>query len=174
MIGNIAGAIAGIVDTGMSYVSARRSESFQRHMYDTRYQRTMADMRKAGLNPMLAYSQGPGSAPRGPGAQKYEGAAKAVSTALAIRRASAELKNINEDTELKNEQAWLTRNNASVAAQQYDIDTQNLATAKAVAAQARIEEAIYRSPYGKAMKVISVGAKSLNPFGPLLTRAARR
>jgi len=46
---------------------AGRQESFQREMSSTAYQRSMADMEKAGLNPMLAFSQGGASTPTGSG-----------------------------------------------------------------------------------------------------------
>lgn len=49
----------------MSQGSAERQMQFQYEMSNTAYQRAMADMKKAGLNPMLAFSQGGASVPGG-------------------------------------------------------------------------------------------------------------
>lgn len=46
-------------------LSAQRDRDFQERMANTEWQRAVEDMRKAGLNPILAYTQGPNSSPAG-------------------------------------------------------------------------------------------------------------
>ncbi len=55
----------GIFDFGASQIAASQQRDFQERMFKTRYQMTMDDMSKAGLNPILAAKLGGGQAPPG-------------------------------------------------------------------------------------------------------------
>ena len=56
-----------IANSANAAAMARQAEAnaFNAQQYQTRYQTTVKDLQLAGLNPMLAYSQGPGTAPTG-------------------------------------------------------------------------------------------------------------
>lgn len=101
-LGSLAGAGLSYLGTSntnaASAANVQQQEQYATQMSDTAYQRATADMKAAGLNPMLAYSQGGASSPTGsvaPVQNKLASAAAGVSNAVA---AQAAVENTKADT----------------------------------------------------------------------------
>lgn len=91
-----------LISGGLNFASAKDAQAFAKKMYTNRFQWMMKDMRKAGLNPILAYREA------GPGVPSASGQATfpdplsgAGSAARQMILDKASLANVNADTQQK-------------------------------------------------------------------------
>lgn len=171
---------------------ARENTQFQERMSNSAYQRAMADMGKAGLNPMLAYQQGGAGTPTGSTATMQaapvqtpnyqDPLAPAVSSAMNTYQTTNTVKiaaqqlginqaNSSADIALKAAQAQATANSAKKTLTEIDI-------LNARAKKEKLEGKFYDSEHGKnfyylqklneavggSLDSLNGAKKLLNPF----------
>nr|WAE43791.1 MAG: DNA pilot protein [Microviridae sp.] len=111
-IGAVVGGVSGLLGQESANSAAKQAAqtqmNFQERMSDTQWQRGVNDMKAAGLNPALAYSQGPNTAPGGAsytpgnvGASAMSGVNSAMSAMQQmqqIKQSGSQIANIDADT----------------------------------------------------------------------------
>jgi len=144
----------------------------------------MDDMRKAGLNPMLAYKQGGAGTlggstytPPNVGAAAAQGAVGGATSSATVAKEKTENKIRDAQVRATFEQAKASHWQAEKAYEETATERtrrqqleQEIKVRAADVSSAKHVESFYNSPVGKAAKYIELGKKSVNPLGGLFKK----
>lgn len=155
---------------------AEKNREYQTEMSNTAYQRGMADMAKAGLNPILAYQKGGASSPTGSMAsavnpkdsENFIG--NSASTAMQSLRLRQELENMKTQNNLTNasaaqalSQTTVNQKTAEKTEADKNIALEKLAPAQRDAVEANIEKGVLTNSAGKIAKQAGYSAQLIKP-----------
>lgn len=99
------GALAqGVITSAFNVSESRKNREFQERMSSTAHQREVADLRAAGLNPILSARNSGSSTPSG--AQAQMSMPDIVNSAMSAAQTTAQIKDLNSAAALKDAQAF--------------------------------------------------------------------
>ena len=98
-----ASLLGGIMGNKSSAKEAQKNRDFQEDMSNTSYQRAVADMKAAGINPMLSAKVGGASTPSGSQAEQRDVVTPAANSAMSAYAQSAQVENVQAQTGVSRE-----------------------------------------------------------------------
>lgn len=118
-----ASLLGGIWSNAQNLGEGKRARQFSEKMAGSAYQRAVMDMKLAGLNPALAYGQGPAATPGASMGSADNAVAGAVSTALQARGQTKSLQLMDEQIAKTREETKGARADARVKSLEADTQT---------------------------------------------------